>query len=704
MKKVISAIFCFLFLTNAAKADFADHYNAGQQYLTQYQYSSAIDEFKKALRINYLDNSARIGLVNSYLARGTYLANNEKNWTDAANDYRAALFYLKYYATNQEVQNSMQAIANSTQNLNTCLAVLKFDMSPKSRYAKAKDLRLNGYFAEAGYEFTQALPDSSLRKDSYAQIADIMKVLGNDTKSGEYYQKAIDIAPNDGGLHLRYARVLDRLEQSDKAVVEYNLALANGGNDPEILYALERIYRQKLAITPNDAATITNLGAILQKQNKYDDALQYYTQAGKIDPTNVTTRLNIGTLYQQKQSYDAAIEAYNSILFLYPNHKEANLYKAECLAATGQKDQAIAGFKTVLSLDPSNKQAKSELFDLLKTTMSPDQVMAYLNQNFPQDKSTINDLYNYAIELHKQKKFNEAIAYYNQILRVKTDNPEIYINLAIAYEQNNNLAQAKQTLINAKARFPENKQVNDKLAELSQMAVAGKFDDASKLYNSGDYQKSLAAYQAIQPPSFDSLCGIAASYKGLNQNDQALVYYKKALELSPNSDIAYYIGSMLAEKENWDSSKYYLERALAINSNNQNAKDLLKSVKEQVNLKLVDKGIDFYEKNDYPKALAMFNNVLKDDPKNAYSYYYKGMIHDSEKRYQIAIAEYQKAISYNKDLNIVYYLLGIDYDTLAQYKSALVNYKKYVAATTEDNEYKKYAQSRIKELKKYEGN
>lgn len=703
MKKFLSVVFCLLLSVTVAKADFADHYTAGQQYLTQYQYSSAIDEFKKALRINYLDNSARIGLVNSYLARGTYSANNEKNWENAANDYRAALFYLKYYATNQEVQNSMQAIANTTQNLNTCLAVLKFNTSPKSRYEKAKDLRLNGYFAEAGYEFTQALPDTNFRKDSYAQIADIFKVLGNDTKSAEYYQKAIDIAPNDGGLHLKYARVLDRLEQNDKAVQEYNSALAYGGNDPEILYALERIYRQKLDISPNDAATITNLGAILQKQNRYDEALKYYTQAGTIDPTNVTTRLNIGTLYQQKQSYDAAIEAYNSILFLYPNHKEANLYKAECLAATGQKDQAIAGFKTVLGIDPTNKQAKSELFDLLKTTMTPDQVMAYLNQNFPQDKSAINDLYNYAIELHKQKKFDEAIAYYNQILTVKTDNPEIYINLAIAYEQKNNLAQAKQTLINAKARFPENKQINDKLSELAQMSIAGKFDEASQLYTGGNYQKALAAYQSVQPPSFDSLCGIAACYKGLNNNEQALEYYKKALELTPNSDIAYYIGSMLAEKENWESSKVYLQKALSINPNNQNAKELIKSVNAQINLKLVDKGIDFYEKNDYPKALAMFNQVLKDDPKNAYSYYYKGLIHDSEKRYQIAIAEYQKAISYNKDLTILYYLMGIDYDTLAQYKTALANYKKYVAATTEDNEYKKYAESRIKELKKYEG-
>ncbi len=131
MKKFLSAIFCFLLTCNIAKADFSDYYNAGQQDLSQYQYSSAISEFKKALRINYLDNSARVGLVNAYLARGTYSANKDKNWDSAANDYRAALFYLKYYPSNQDIQNSAQAISNTTQNLNTCLSMLKFNTSPK---------------------------------------------------------------------------------------------------------------------------------------------------------------------------------------------------------------------------------------------------------------------------------------------------------------------------------------------------------------------------------------------------------------------------------------------------------------------------------------------------------------------------------------------------------------------------------------------
>lgn len=705
MKKILSVLMILVLSGNVAKADFAEHYNAAQQYLSQYQYSSAITEFKKALRINYLDNSARIGLVNAYLARGTYAANKEKNWANAANDYRAAVFYLKYYPSGQEVQNSAQAVVNSTQNLNQCLSMLNFDTSQKSRYQKAQELRYQGFFAEAGYEFAQAVADSSLRKDSYEQIADIMKVLANDPKSAEYYQKAVAIDQNDAGLRLKYARVLDRLGQNDTAVQEYNYALANGGDDPEILYALERIYRQKLAQAPNEAATLTNLGAILQKQNKYDEALQLYTQAGQLDPQNVTTRLNIGTLYQQKKSYDAAIAAYESILFSYPDHKEANLYKAQCLQALGQNEKALEGFNKVLSLDPTNQMAKGQIFDTLKTTMTPAQMMAYFNKNAAMDKSVADDMYDYAIELHKQKKFDDAISYYKEILKIKTDNPEVYINLAIAYKQKNDLLQAKQILQTAKVKFPSNKQIADNLSELNEEAVAGKLDEASALFNKGEHQKALALYQEIQPPSFDSLSGIAACYKALNNDNQAIEYYKKALALNANSDVAYYLGVLYSEKENWTASKSYLKRAIAINPNNARAKDLLPSVIEQSNIKLLDEGIALYDKAQYAKALGLFATVLQEEPNNAYALYYRGLINDAGKKYAAAIVDYKKALQFsanNPDLTIVYYLIALDYEATSQFKLALTNYKKYVSLTTENNEYKQYSQSRIKALKKYE--
>lgn len=701
MKKILLTFLCIVSAALSANAGFEESYNAGQQYLSQYQYSSAIVEFKRALRINYLDDSARIGLVNSYLARGTYFANNDKNWEASANDFRAALFYLKYYPSAQGAQNSIQAIANATENLNQCLSTQQFSTMASSRFQKAKALRADGNFAEAGYEFFQTLSDPSLKKNSLEQIADIMKVVGNDPKSAEYYQKAVALSPDDAGLRLKYARVLDKLGQSDVAVEEYNFALSRCQNDPEILYALERIYRQKLEQSPDEAGVMSSLGAILQKEGKYDEALQFYTKAGAINPSDVTTRLNVGTLYQQKQTYDAAIAAYDTILILYPDNVQANFYKSQCQAALGQKDAALAGFKKVLSLDPTNKDAKSQVFDIIKTTMSPSEMITYLQQY--SDVNAADDMYDYALELHKQNKFDDAIASYLAVLKMKSTNPEVYVNLAIAYRQKNDLAQAIKTLQDAKVKFPSNKQVLDNLKAFVDEAASGKIDEAAKFFASTNYQQALTAYQAVQPPTFDSLSGMGACYKAMNDSAKAIEYYKKAYLMNQtNSEVAYYLGVLYSENEDWAQSKNYLKRAMTLDKNNTRAKDLYQTVLEQANIKLVDKAIELYDKADYAQSLKIVNQVISEDGKNSYAYYYRGLIFDVQKKYSLALMDYKKAILYSPDLTIINYLIALDYDNLTQYKNALTNYKKYVSVTAENNEYKQYAQTRIKELKKYE--
>ena len=61
-RKILGTVCCLALCTilcqpNAFAAQagaFAEHYDAGQNYLMQSQYSSSIVEFRKALRINYL--------------------------------------------------------------------------------------------------------------------------------------------------------------------------------------------------------------------------------------------------------------------------------------------------------------------------------------------------------------------------------------------------------------------------------------------------------------------------------------------------------------------------------------------------------------------------------------------------------------------------------------------------------------------------
>ena len=701
MRKAATVLALMAILSQPAFAGFKEHYDLGQQYLTNYQYSGAITEFKSALRINYLDNSARIGLINSYLARSTHYANKEKEWEKAADDLRAALFYMVYYPTKDNAQNSAAYVPQTTKNLNICLTKIGFDMSPKSRFEKAKQLRAEGNFAAAGYEFNQTLSDKSYIKDAFEQTGDIMKLLGNDPKAAEFYKKAVTVDPTNIALRLNYAKILDKLGDNNAAVEEYNYILSKNTDNKEVLYSLERIYKKKLEENPNDADITSNLGAIMQKQGKMDEALSYYQKAEYINPSNINTRLNVGTLYQQKGDYRTAITAYDSILILYPDNVNANLYKAQCQAAIGEDKAALATFKKVLALDPANTYAQSQMFDVLKTTMTTQQFVDYVKKNM--SKSNPSDIiYNYALDLHKQNKLDDSIALYKEVLKINSTNPEVYVNLAIAQGQQKDYEHALATLNTAKQKFPDNNEVKKAISSISMQSTDSKLAQAADYFNNKDYQNAINEYLAIQPPTADAMLGAASAYQNLNDTDNAITYYKKALDLKPSdSDIAYYIGALYAEKTDFDNAKTYLEKSLKLNKDNSKASELLAYVESQANSAMLDNAISLYDNGKLPESKNILLQLVNKDSKNAYAYYYLGMISDAENDKNTAINYYKKAISADSTMHIVNYMIAVDYDTMEQYKYAYQYYLAYAGSDAAEDEYKTYAKNRAEELKDY---
>ncbi len=703
MKKSAIVLISILALSQPVFADFKEHFDLGQQYLSNYQYSGAVTEFKNALRINYLDNSARIGLINSYLARGAYYANNEKNWEKAADDYRSALFYMQYYPTAEAARNSVQGIGPVQSNLSKCLSISKFDTNPSSRFAKAKQLRAEGNFAAAAYEFNQSLGDKNYIKDSYTQVGDIMKLLGNDPKAAEYYRKAISVSPTDVSLRLSYAKLLDKLGQEEPAVEEYNYILTKSSDNKDVLYSLERIYKKKLEQNPSDADLISNLGAILQKQNKLDEALAYYKKAEQLDPSNINTRINVGTLYQQKGDYKTAIVAYDSVLILYPDNVNANLFKAQCQAALGEDKEAQQTYRKILAMDPSNTIAQNELFNSAKNTMTTAQFIDYVKKN-SNGADTTGMLYDYALKLHKEGKLADAILLYKEVLGKDTTG-EIYTNLAIAQGQMKDFNTAIATLNTAKTKFPDNSEILTAMKSISDEAVGTQLDKAAEFFNNKDYKNAIAEYLKIQPATVDSMLGVASAYQNMDDYPNAIEYYKKALNLKPtDTDIAYYIGALYSDTGNYTEAENYLNKALTLNKNNQNAKELLASIKDQNNSLTLDNAIKLYDEQKYDESLELLNKVLSYNNQNAYALYYRGMIYDTKKQLNEAIADFKNALALNaSDLTILNYMIAADYDTLGKYKEAYSYYTAYAASNVPDDEYKQYAKTRAEELKQYAG-
>lgn len=704
MKKSLLAfsIILSVCLINPSFADFKEHFDLGQSYLSQYQYSGAINEFKSALRINYMDKSARIGLVNAYLARGTEYANKDRAWAKAADDYRSALFYLKYYPEERDVRNSASAIDQIISNLDRCLREINYDRSPQNRFETAKRLRAEGNFSAAAYEFSHSLGAKDLQPSSFEQIGDIMNILGNKKKAAEYYKKAVAVAPSNLNLRLTYAKALDDTDNSDDALKEYSYVLSKASqSDKDILYVLERIFVKKLNENPTSSNFNANMGAVLQKENRLDEALSYYKKAESYDPSNINTRINVGTLYQQKGDYRTAIKAYESVLILYPDNVAANLYRAQCYDKLGDDKIAQEGYKKVLAVDPENELIKKQMLDNVKKSMTPSAFVEYVKVNIPKS-SQANALYEYAIELHKANKVDDAIFLYNQSIYLTEGNPnsEVYVNIALAQAQGGKFDDALNTLKTAQAKFPNDKTIETNLKNISGMKANNQMESAATLFNDKRYEDAAKIYLSIVPPSVDTMLGAASSYNEMGDKDKAIEYYKKALEMKKvDSDIAYYIAVLYGEKEDYENAKIYLGKAIAFNKNNKQAIEYLKSIDEMDMGNLLNAAIAKYDSEKYDEALTDFNTLLAKNANNDYALYYRGMIYDSKGQHNEAIADLKKAFELNKDFTICPYMIASNYDSLKNYKEAIKYYQMYADSDVPEDDYKTYAKARAEELK-----
>jgi tetratricopeptide (TPR) repeat protein len=367
----------------------------------------------------------------------------------------------------------------------------------------------------------------------------------------------------------------------------------------------------------------------------------------------------------------------------------------------GNKSGALELYRKVLTLDPANATAKAEIIGVMKDAMTPSEFVAYLTKNAGNDKNMQNMLYDYAYKLHKENKIQEAISAYNGVITSNPSNVDAYVNLAICYASINDYKNAQSILQTAKTKFPLNELVLKTLKDVQGDNSAQILADAGVKYEGKDFKGALKLYLDVNPATENSLLGAAACCQELKDFNKAIEYYQKAESLNPkNAQIPYYIGYLYSEMQKWAESSVYLKKSISLNQNEE-AKALLAYVEQNLSMNELSEAISQYENKDFDKALVKFTNILKADKNNAYAYYYRALIYDEQKKNQLAINDYLKALELSKEIPIANYLLAVDYDGIEKYKEAYKYYNQFISSYTNEDEYLNYAKTRVEELKPY---
>lgn len=178
------------------------------------------------------------------------------------------------------------------------------------------------------------------RDAAKAKVADLSG------KAIDEFQQAQKTAPEkDPNGHLFWARIGEA----------YDLA---GRNDDAI-----NAYKQAIAAKPEIASYYNNLGNLLGRSGKIDDARAAYTKSAELDPPNAAMAWrNFGISLYQAGRMQEAVEPLKKAIEIDPKSAQAYYLLGACLVASADYKQV--GDKMEVTLKPGTVEAYQKAMEL----------------------------------------------------------------------------------------------------------------------------------------------------------------------------------------------------------------------------------------------------------------------------------------------------------------------------------------------------
>jgi tetratricopeptide (TPR) repeat protein len=192
--------------------------------------------------------------------------------------------------------------------------------------------------------------------------------LGRLEEALKAYDKALMFAPQDAEIWMNIGNALAQAGRDDEASLSFEHAL---GLDPRLrsasigrgraLFKLAR-YEEALASLddlvnhsePDDAEIAHMRSTCMIRMRRFEEALPHVERALALNPDNADALNNLGAIHQARGRCEAALPCFDRALALRPDFIHAMNNKAFSLTELQQFDSAFAIYDRVAALDPDN--------------------------------------------------------------------------------------------------------------------------------------------------------------------------------------------------------------------------------------------------------------------------------------------------------------------------------------------------------------
>jgi tetratricopeptide (TPR) repeat protein len=188
---------------------------------------------------------------------------------------------------------------------------------------------------------------------------------------------------------------------------------------------------------------------LLRKEKKYNEAINYYTQAIKLNAIDHESYNNRANIYMDMNKFDSAFVDYKQALAIKPDYYVAYDNLGGWYARRNRYDSALYYFNLVLNQKPDYKVTYSNrglTFMALKRydeAIKDWQTFLTFEPNAPDVLNTIGLCY------RMQGKNQDALTYINRAIQVSPEAP-FFLNRSYTYSALNNIENARKDALTAK--------------------------------------------------------------------------------------------------------------------------------------------------------------------------------------------------------------------------------------------------------------
>ena len=214
-----------------------------------------------------------------------------------------------------------------------------------------------------------------------------------------------------------------------RAITEHNLgaALQSDGRFDE---AIEH-YRRAITIRSDYAPAYNNMGAALRAKGQVADAVASYERALARQPDYPEAHYNLGNVLLDQGKLDDAIDHFRRALHSLPGPDVHNNLGI-AFAAKGQPNKAITEFRDALRLDPDSSRTHRNLGDALSSQGIQEEAIEHLRRAVQLDPRDGPAHYDLGSALLEAGMLRDAIDQLRTAVQLMPDSADAYNNLGIA--------------------------------------------------------------------------------------------------------------------------------------------------------------------------------------------------------------------------------------------------------------------------------